>query len=249
MAKKKKQYSLQDYIAGVSLDDFEIAQEAQSENDSSDTTKFHLAAEMDKLWQKKYSANFASKHYLYYKHLDDLVLQAQKGDEDAIKEIVAFSLHSFQPHAMARKYCSWHSIGEDDFCQVVCLATLEAIQRYTFDIVGFNNFAGYLKSWVTCKLKETQVVSSPIVQKNKKERKEHPFTYVLIDGFSGGEDDDGFDIADSKDDYTSLEENELFVEMLKSLPNRIGEVLILYYGLESPLSKKKTLLTKQRMRE
>lgn len=241
--KKDRVYSLQDYVAGISYDEFEEAlqrEKVKRLENSREATKFDLASQMEKVWQENYSTSFASKHYLYYQHLDDLVIRAQQGDAEATKEIVAFALHSYQPHAMVQKYRAWHSVGEDDFCQIVCMATLEAIDRYTFDIVGFNNFAGFLKSWVVSRLKEAQIASSPIRQKNKDDREKNPITYILIDGFSC-EDENSFDIPDKRDAYTELEGNEFFIETLKTLPNRIGEVLVTYYGIDNPLCQGRTL--------
>lgn len=241
MSKKKKRvYSLQDYIAGVSYEEFEKQNSKISSRDPTDPLQFNLASRLEKVWRENYREEFASKHYLYYQYLDNCALQAQNGDADAIEQILAFTLHSYQPHAMIEKYPAWHSIGEDDFCQIICSAVLDAIARYTFEASKFNNFAGFVKSLVVSKLKESQITSSPIIQKKKKDRDENPISYVMIE--SAMQDEEcGFDIRDNFDSYTDLEGNKFFIEDLKKLPDKIGDVMVVYYGLDNPLCKGRTL--------
>lgn len=246
MSKKKKRkekrvYSLQEYIAGISYEEFEQQNEHEdAAHSSKDPTGFNLTGRMEKVWRENYKKDFSAKHYLYYQFLDDCVLQAQQGDTEAVVKILAFALHSYQPHAMVEKYPAWNTISEDDFCQIICTAVLEAIERYAFDYSDFNNFAGYMKSMVISRLKETQISSSPIIQRKKESRESNPISYIMIESaMQDGES--GFDICDDFDGYADLEGNKFFIEDLKKLPDKIGDVMVVYYGLENPLCKKRTL--------
>ena len=93
MAKKAtKEYSLEDYICGMSRDEFEENQlklvEAKNDEYTERDTgcSFNLLREMNKIYKSVFVAEFQSKKYLYYKRLDDLVIKAKGGNREATLE-------------------------------------------------------------------------------------------------------------------------------------------------------------------
>lgn len=261
-----KKYSLEDYISGVTLEEFEQAQKKQAEtkvfiNEDSETAlSFNLMREMAKKYNEVFDNNYQSKKYLYYKRLDDLVVKAKNGDQDATEEILAYALHNWQPHAMQERFNIWkENTDEDDLTQAIAVSVLSAIRTFKFEDDCFKNFAGYLKSWVIGDLKALQINSAPIKILNSRLEKdfngeiiqtengqERKITYVYFDGFrdENGELSASVDIKDSVDDYQAFEDRESdkeFIENLKKMPDKIGEVLITYYGIATPKDSKKTL--------
>lgn len=261
MAKKSKGYSLEDYIAGISLDEFEKSQmEIQvraesSKDDSVASGSYNLLSEMSRKYNEVFNSEFQTKKYLYYKRLDDLVIRAQAGDNEAVSEIIAFALHNWQPSTMRERYHIWNgNTDADDLTQGICMSVLNAIRTFRFENNCFKNFAGYLKAWVQEDLKTSQINSAPIKIKNSNFNKDEKgevvqtdkgnrrISYIYLDGFS--ENEAKIDIRDDTNDYEALEDAEAdaeFVEKLKQWPDRIGEVIITYYGISSPKDSQKTL--------
>ena len=170
MAKKTtKEYSLEDYICGMSRDEFEENQLKLVEAKNDEYTErdtgcgFNLLREMNKIYKSVFVAEFQSKKYLYYKRLDDLVIKAKGGNREATLEIMAYALHSWNPNAMVQKFHMWNgNTDSDDVTQVICLSVLSAIQTFKIEENCFKNFAGYLKAWVIGDLKSAQIDSAPI---------------------------------------------------------------------------------------
>lgn len=259
MAKKNKGYSLEDYIAGISLDEFEKNQtqlkEKKPVEESTNSGSYNLLNEMTRKYNEIFCSDFQTKKYLYYKRLDDLVIKAQAGDETAVCEIIAFALHNWQPNAMRERYHIWKgNTDTDDLVQGICMSVLNAIRTFKFEDNCFKNFAGYLRAWVQGDLKASQINSAPIKIKTSQIIKDEngemiqtdaqnkKITYVFLDGFA--DNDEKIDIRDNTDDYAALEDAEAdaeFVENIKKWPDRIGEVMITYYGIASPADSQKTL--------
>lgn len=260
MAKAKskkalKEYSLEDYISGISLDEFEENQlklvEAKNDGYTERDTGcgFNLLREMTKIYNAVFVSEFQTKKYLYYKRLDDLVIKAKEGDRNATVEIMAYALHSWQPNAMVQKFHMWNGNTDgDDITQIICLSVLSAIQTFKFEENCFKNFAGYLKAWVLGDLKAAQIDSAPIksagsmivenddgeqeqVAKNNSGGK---ISYLYIDGFNASEEGEKIEIPDTSNEYEQFEDLELdkeFINSIKSWPDRIGEVVVTYYGI------------------
>lgn len=259
MAKKNKGYSLEDYIAGISLDEFEKNQtqlkEKKPVEESANSGSYNLLNEMTRKYNEIFCSDFQTKKYLYYKRLDDLVIKAQAGDETAVCEIIAFALHNWQPNAMRERYHIWNgNTDTDDLVQGICMSVLNAIRTFKFEDNCFKNFAGYLRAWVQGDLKASQINSAPIKIKTSQIIKDEngemiqtdaqnkKITYVFLDGFA--DNDEKIDIRDNTDDYAALEDAEAdaeFVANIKKWPDRIGEVMITYYGIASPADSQKTL--------
>ncbi len=259
MAKKNKGYSLEDYIAGISLDEFEKNQaqlkEKKPVEESTNSGSYNLLNEMTRKYNEIFCSDFQTKKYLYYKRLDDLVIKAQAGDETAVCEIIAFALHNWQPNAMRERYHIWNgNTDTDDLTQGICMSVLNAIRTFKFEDNCFKNFAGYLRAWVQGDLKASQINSAPIKIKASQIIKDENgemihtdaqnkrMTYVFLDGFA--DNDEKIDIRDNTDDYAALEDVEAdaeFVANIKKWPDRIGEVMITYYGIASPADSQKTL--------
>lgn len=259
MAKKNKGYSLEDYIAGISLDEFEKNQtqlkEKKPVEESTNSGSYNLLNEMTRKYNEIFCSDFQTKKYLYYKRLDDLVIKAQAGDETAVCEIIAFALHNWQPNAMRERYHIWNgNTDTDDLVQGICMSVLNAIRTFKFEDNCFKNFAGYLRAWVQGDLKASQINSAPIKIKTSQIIKDEngemiqtdaqnkKIAYVFLDGFA--DNDEKIDIRDNTNDYEALEDAEAdaeFVENIKKWPDRIGEVMITYYGIASPADSQKTL--------
>lgn len=259
MAKKNKGYSLEDYIAGISLDEFEKNQtqlkEKKPVEESANSGSYNLLNEMTRKYNEIFCSDFQAKKYLYYKRLDDLVIKAQAGDETAVCEIIAFALHNWQPNAMRERYHIWNgNTDTDDVTQGICMSVLNAIRTFKFEDNCFKNFAGYLRAWVQGDLKASQINSAPIKIKTSQiikdengemihtDAQNRKLTYVFLDGFA--DNDEKIDIRDNTDDYAALEDAEAdaeFVANIKKWPDRIGEVMITYYGIASPADSQKTL--------
>ena len=246
MREKKPQYSLFDYAKGISYEEFDKLQEELEMKKilSGATCDMNLFLKLNKLWKQKYEASYASKNYLYYKHMDNLVVPAQAGNEEAILEILAFTCHNYQPHQIYKKYPMWQGVDENDLTSIIVVSALEAIRRFRFETNEFHNFAGFIKAWVSFELQKAQVESSPIVQKDKAEREKHPIKFTVIEEFemtTGNK----WDVKDpAKNPYEEWEEKEMddwFVQSLLKLPNRVGEVLVTYYGIRTPADSSRTL--------
>lgn len=70
MAKKNKGYSLEDYIAGISLDEFEKNQtqlkEKKPVEESTNSGSYNLLNEMTRKYNEIFCSDFQTKKYLYY---------------------------------------------------------------------------------------------------------------------------------------------------------------------------------------
>lgn len=165
--RRKKAYSLSDYIAGITMDEFE----SSTETNSNDLRRHNLTATLEALWKQKFAESFEGKKYILYKTLDDLVIEAQGGDESALLDIMAIALHLYQPHAMVQKYKIFNggTTDEDDISQAVMLATFRAVRNFDFEANLFHNFSGYLKSWIKGALK-TEQLNSPQIKRSEKKK-------------------------------------------------------------------------------
>ena len=256
MAKKTtKEYSLEDYICGMSRDEFEENQLKLVEAKNYEYTErdtgcgFNLLREMNKIYKSVFVAEFQSKKYLYYKRLDDLVIKAKGGNREATLEIMAYALHSWNPNAMVQKFHMWNgNTDSDDVTQVICLSVLSAIQTFKIEENCFKNFAGYLKAWVIGDLKSAQIDSAPIksagsaiVENDNGEQEQvaknnsgSKISYLYIDGFKLDDEESRIEIPDPSNEYEQFEDVELdkeFVNSIKSWPDRIGDVVLTYYGI------------------
>ncbi len=269
MAKKAKpEYSLNEYISGISLDEFEQNLTASlAEKESADfgsnlaVGSFDVTAFFKERYAELFDDITNSKKHLYYHRLDNLVILAQAGNKDAELDIMAYALKNWAPHKMLSRSNAFESVvDKDDIVQVILMATMSAIKGFDEGAKDeFSNFAGYLKYWVDAQVKNTAKNSAPIKFPKGKKRKDAEtgeeyflndkgqrcnISYIYIDGFANGDDDDSFDLPDREDQYADFEQAEEdndFVNRLLSWPNRVGEVLVEYYGIRTPADEKKTI--------
>lgn len=271
MAKKKREYTLAEYVAGVSLEEYLASLEAEEkrkenqkyDDDISSSKKegFDVVKVFLEKYEEIFDSEIESKKYLYYHKLNELGEKAQNGDNEALMNIMAYALKNWAPQRMLKKSKAFETtFDRDDVVQTIIIAVLDAVRDYDKGTnKDFRNFAGYLKEWVESQIKSEARESAPIkFPKGKKITDEETgeefflnekgqrckITYIYIDGFTGEDDESSIDIQDTSDQYAEFEQREEdreFIQSLLSWPNQVGEVLIEYYGIRTPFDTKKTM--------